>query len=210
MINKLINKRGFLAKLLEEGIKILLKKECNEIINLNIVISATSLQVIRGIIKRIYIIAKGINYKDLLFDEIELEAYDVKIIYNINPKELKFKNNLELTFKMTISECSLRSILLSKNWNWIGNKISKQILNQDKLEEIKIKDNQIVIEALEGNHKIVNSQKLSIKAENGKIYLTNETKHISINIPIEDKIYIKTISLQNNLIIASANSSISF
>ena len=93
MLDEHIQEKGILAKLLENGIKILLKKECGHISKLKINIYASSIQIIKGIIQKIHIISEGINYKDLLFDYIELEANNVKLNFKISNKELKFEND---------------------------------------------------------------------------------------------------------------------
>ena len=100
MISKRIKEKGILVKLLEKVIRILLKKECKNISNIKIDLFASSIQIIKGEIKKINIIAEDINYKDLLFDEIELEANDVKVIFEIKNKKLNFNNNFIIKFKI--------------------------------------------------------------------------------------------------------------
>tara|TARA_B100000579_G_C22454015_1_gene675672 strand:+ start:6 stop:638 length:633 start_codon:yes stop_codon:yes gene_type:complete len=209
-MSKRIQEKGILAKLLEKGIQLLIKKECKKIGKININIIASSIQIIKGIIQKIDIIAKDINYKDLLFDQIELEANDIGLIYKINNKELKFKNNFTIKFKITLSENSLKTILFSNNWNWIGDMISKEILNHAKLEDIEIKNGQILITTSKDIQTKNEVENVYIKAENGKIFLENKTYNKSIKIPIEDKVCIKNINIRNNLINIFANSSISF
>ena len=51
---------------------------------------------------------------------------------------------------------------------------------------------------------------INIKAEKGKIYLENKTHNKTIEIPLEDKIYIENVNIENDLINIFANSSISF
>ncbi len=210
MEGKKIKDKAILAKLLEKGLKIILKKECRQISKIKIDIAASSIQIIKGIIEKIHISAEEINYKDLSLDAIELEAKKVKINFKINNKKLKFKNDPEIKLRISLSETSLKSILLSNNWNWIGNKITKEILNEDKLEDIKIKNDQILIKAKTNEKALNEEERFDIKAENGKIYLVNETYNKSINIPIEDKVYVKKLTIRNNLIIIIASSSISF
>ena len=82
MISKRSQEKGFLAKLLEKVIKILLKNECKKIGKLKIDIFASSLQILKGIIDKIIISSEDINYKDLLFDQIHLEANKVKTMKN--------------------------------------------------------------------------------------------------------------------------------
>ena len=209
MIDKQIEEKGILAKLLEKGIGIFLKKECKKIGKIKIDIAASSTQVIKGIIKKIHIIAEDINYKDLLFDKIELEANDINIIFNLHNKELNFKNNFSIQFKISLSENSLKTILLSNNWNWIGAIISKEIFNQDKLEDISIKNDQIIITTSKEQTNDNKGGKVSIMIKKGKLYLESKESSKFVKIPIEDKVFIEKININNNLINIYAKSSVS-
>ena len=53
-------------------------------------------------------------------------------------------------------------------------------------------------------------EQIDIKTEKGKVYLKNETYNKTIQIPIEDKIYIENVNIENNSINIFANSPISF
>tara|TARA_Y100001968_G_scaffold235053_1_gene218198 strand:+ start:2136 stop:2768 length:633 start_codon:yes stop_codon:yes gene_type:complete len=210
MIFQRIQEKGILAKLLEQGIKIILKKECKKIGNLKIDLIASSIQIIKGEIKKAKIISEDINYKDLLFDEVELEANEIKINFKRKNKELKFKTNPKIKFRISFSENSLKTILLSDNWNWIANMISKEILNKERLKEINIINGQLFINATEDNISINQVEKINIKTEKGKVYLGNKKYNKIFQIPIEDKIYVENINIENNLIHIFANSFISF
>ena len=200
------SRKGILAKLLEQGIRVLFIKECERIGHLKINLIATSIQIIKGEVQKINIFAKDIDYKYLLFDEVELEATKIKINLNITTRELKFKNNPIVKFKITFSETSLKKILLSKNWNNIGNMISETILRHERLKDIKIRNNQLLLKASRSK----NIEHIFIETENGKVYLVNKKFNKNIQIPIEDKIYIEKVNIKNNLINILANSSISF
>ena len=210
MTAKWIKEKGILTKLLEQGIKILVIKECKKIRNLKIDIISTSTQIIKGEIKKINISAEDINYKDLFFDELQLEADNLKINFKLINKELYFKDNPTIKFKILLSQSSVRTVLLSDKWNWIGDKISNEILNLEKLIDIKIKDGQLLIKASKKNLSVNQVKRINIKTERGKIYLENKDYNKKIQIPIEDKIYIKNVKIENNLINIFASSSISF
>jgi hypothetical protein len=210
MIVKQIKQKGILTKFLEQGIKILIIKECKKISNLKIDIMSTSTQIIKGDIQKINISAEDINYKDLFFDELQLEADNLKINFKLINKELYFKDNPTIKFKILLSQSSVRKALLSDKWNWIGDKISNEILNLEKLIDIKIKDGQLLIKASKNNLSVNQVKRIDIKTERGKIYLENKDYNKIIQIPIEDKIYIKNVNIENNLINICASSSISF
>ena len=210
MISKRIQDKGLLAKILETCLKILIKKECKKIGKIKINIIANSIQIIKGLIQKVYIIAKDVNYKDLFFDGVELEAKDVKIILKINNKELNFKNDFIIKFKISLSEDSLQKVLSSSNWDWVGDLISKEILNQSKLEDIRIENDQILIKTSKEKEIFNEMEKVDIKVENGKLYLENKAYNKSIKIPIENKVFFKDVNIKNNLISIFAKSSIDF
>ena len=210
MIDKWIKEKGILTKLLEKGIKFLVIKECKKIRNLKIDIISTSTQIIKGEIKKINISAEDINYKDLFFDALQLEADNLKINFKLINKELSFTDNPLIEFKIFLSQSSLRTVLLSGKWNWIGDKISNEILNLEKLIDIRIKDDQLSIKASKKNLSVNQVKRINIKTERGKIYLENKDYNKIVKIPIEDKIYIKNVYIENNLINIFASSSISF
>ena len=139
-----------------------------------------------------------------------MEADNLKINIKLTTKELKFRNDPLIKFKISLTQSSLRTILLSKNWHWIGDKISKEILNEGKLIDIKIRNGQLLIKTSKNDINITKEQHINITAEKGKVYLNNEAGNKIIQIPLEDKIYIENIYLENKLINIFASSSVSF
>ncbi len=202
--------KGLLAKLLEQGIKLLLIKECKKINNIKIDIISSSSKILKGEIPRINIIAEDINYKDLLFNEVKLEVDNLKIYFKLITNQISFKNDPIIKFKISLSQNSLKTVLLSNNWNYIGNMISKEILNRNKLEDIEIKNGQFSIKATGEKNYINEKEKIEIKADKGKIYFINRTQNKEIQIPIEKKIYIENVIIEKNLINIFGNSSIIF
>ncbi len=208
MTAKQIRKKGILAKLLEQSIKILLMKECKKIRNIRIDIISSSTEIIQGKIQKIKIIAEDINYKGLLFDEFILESNNLEIRFKIFNKELDFINNPIIKFKILLSQNSLKTILFSNKWSWIENLISKELLNKRNLEDISIRNDNLLMKVSEKNIIINQEEMINIKSEAGKIYLENKIQNRTIQIPIENKIFIKSAVIENNLINIFADSSI--
>ena len=210
MIAKQFQKKGILAKLLERGIRILLIKECKKISNLKIDILSSSAQIITGRIQKTNIFAENINYKDLLFDELELEANHLRLNLHLNDKELNLKDSPTVKFKISLSQNSLKTVLLSNSWNWIGNMVSKEILNQENLEDITIRNDELLMKAFGNDINLRQGEFINIKTDRGKVYLGIKNHSKFIQIPIEDKIYIEKIFIKNNLLNIIGISPISF
>ncbi len=202
------NRNSFLSILLQKAIEILLRKECRNINSIKINIIASSKEILKGNIKKIHLLAKGINYKDLIFDEIELKAKEVNLSFKLKRAELLFKNEFIANFKIQLSQNSLKTILLSKSWNWIGTMISNELLNSKLFKDIKILNDKIQIAGVNNNQDEINLEEVNILSKNGKIYLENIISNKSISIPIEDKVFIEKINIHENSIFIYAYSSI--
>ena len=200
--------KSLITKLLEQFIRILLKKECKKIRIIKINILST--QIFKGKIKKLNVIAEDIHYKDFLFDEVELEAENLKINFNLINKELYFANEPIIKFKVSLSQKSLKKFLLSNKWKWITNLISMEILNQKELEDINIRNNQMLIKDYERILNVHQENHIHIGTNKGKIYLENKKYDKFIQIPMEDKIYIKDVNIKNDLINIYASSTINF
>ena len=210
MISNTVKKKGILAKLLEQCMKILLIKECKKISNIKIDIISSTTNIVKGDIQKINLSAKGVDYKDLLFDEVKLEVQNLKINFQIKKRELHFKNDPIVKFKISLSQNSLKRFLLSKNWNWIKNLISNNLLNQAKLESVKLNNDQLLINTIKEKNNFNSPAQIEIIADKGKIYLNNRNHKKNIQIPIEEKIHIENVYIENNIINIFGNSSISF
>ena len=202
--------KGILARFLEKAIVIFLKKECKKINEIEINFFASSIQIIKGFINKIHIKAKGVNYRDFLFDEIELEANDVKVNFKLRNKKLDLKNNFKVKFRILLNQKSLKSILILSKWKSIGDLISKKILNIDKLDDVEIENGQIQLKGLLGSHNKSKIATVNIYTKKGKVYLRTKDNIRQFEIPIEDKIYIKEICTNKESIIIFGSSHISF
>ena len=88
--------------------------------------------------------------------------------------------------------------------------ISKEILNQEKLIDIKIRNGKLLMKTSKKDFTIIIEHHINVRTEKGKVYLENKTYNKITQIPIEDKIYIENANIEDNFINIFANSTISF
>ena len=199
-------KKGFLSKVIEKSIELFLKKECKTIKNININISSSNRELIKGEINQMKITAEKVNYKEFLFNDIELQTNKLRINYQIINKQLKSKDNFLVRIKISLTGESLKKILNSKNWAWIGCLISEKLLNTSQFNDLKIENNIIELKGSNRNNTNHKTELIQIKSKAGKIHLENINNMYSMIIPIEDKIHINHINIVENIININAQS----
>ncbi len=188
-------RKGILAELIKKGIEIFLKKKCRMIKNININISSSNRDILKGEISQLMITAEEVNYNELLFNKIELQTSKLSIHYRIINKQINSENSFLLKIKLSITGDSLKKMLISQDWGWIGGLISKELLNVSKLTDLKIENNIIELKGSNMNNTDNKTELVEIKSKEGKIYLKNINNIYSMTIPIEDKIYINHINI---------------
>lgn len=202
-------RKGILAKLIEKGIAIFLQKECKTIKNININIYSTNREIIKGEINKMIISAEQVNYKELLFNKIKLQTNKLKLNYQVINKKLNFKDSFPVKVKVSLTGESLKKVLNSQNWYWVGNLISDRLLNSNQLTDINIKNNMLELEGSNKNKTNNNTELIQLKSEKGKIHMRNINNQSFMIIPIEDKIYINHINIIENKINIYAHSEVS-
>ncbi len=201
--------KGVLAKLIEKGIEIFLKRECKAINSININIFSDNSEIIKGVINQMEITAKEVNYKELFFNKVELQTNKLRINYPTIQKQLSFKDSFSIKMKISLKGESLQEILSSQNWAWIGSLISEKLLNSSQLKDLRIESNIINIKCSNRNNTNYKTESFEIKSKDGKIHLGNINNMDSMIIPIEDKIYINHINIVNNQININAHTEVS-
>ncbi len=202
-------KKGILPKLIEKGIEIFLRKECKLIKNININISSSNREIIKGEINKMRITAEKVNYKELLFNKIELRTNKLRLNYQIINKQLNFKDKFSVKMKISLTGESLMKILKSDNWAWVECLISKKLLDSSHLTDLKIENKMIKLKGSNNNNTNHKTELVEIKSKEGKIQLKTTNNMYSIIIPMEDKIYINHINIAGNQITINAQSEVS-
>jgi len=203
-----IESKGILSKLLEKALKILLRKECKVIKNIQINISSSNHEIIKGEINEMKISAEEVNYKELLFNRIELQTEKLTINFQVKNKKLSFKENFHVKLKITLTSDSLQKILTSQNWGWLGCLITEKLLELSYLSDLKIENNILELKGSDKKRHTYKTELIKIESKEGKIHLKNINNIHSVIIPIEDKIYINSIKIENNQININAHSKI--
>ncbi len=200
--------RGILARLIEKGVELILRKECNNINDIEISILATNFGILKGHINKIRIDAKEVNFKDLIIDKLNLETNKLDISYQIRNGKININDEFSIKFKLSISQISLKKILFSKKWTWLGELIVKELLNLDKLTDIKILNDLFEITGKDKKDSYSNKILFKLIPKEGKVNLEGISIKNSFSIPIEEKIFIYDIFIEDNVLKISGYSNV--
>tara|TARA_Y100001968_G_scaffold329309_1_gene378379 strand:- start:67 stop:717 length:651 start_codon:yes stop_codon:yes gene_type:complete len=203
-------KKGFLLKLIEKALKSWIRLKCDSASYINLELYGSNLQLLKGLIKEIHLKASDVVFNDLSFQMVRINTGLIK--FKIDPviKSLKIKENFKIEGEVHLPSKQLESSLKKPQWEHLGNWLSLNLLNMERLKTFEIKNEKIKLEGFNQITKELRSEFFSIRSYNGKIILYNIEKNINITLPMDDQIEIKKIKITKQNIIINGISIVNF
>ncbi len=122
--------KGILTHFIEAGLRFWINKQCKKLEKINLSLSASNKDILQGKIKKLEITARGINFKELLFEAISIETNSISLDYRVGDQLVKPKEDFSIKVDLSISEAQLNLMLIQSKWKWIGQLLSKEFLNK--------------------------------------------------------------------------------
>ncbi len=185
-------------RLIESSLKFWIRSKCETISDLKFSINTTAESLLKGNINYLTLSAKRINFKELLLDSIKISAGNINLKLNYLPNKISFVKEFIINLKVITSGSSLEKTLLSPNWKWLGELISKELIEVDSLKSIEIQDNKLKITGFCKIRKIENTCYIILSSNDEKLVLTNSKNSKYLIIPMEDSICIKNAFLEED------------
>ena len=181
-------------RLIEIGLVLWIKKKCEKINSLKIDIEGPIANLLKGKITSVRLAAKEIEFNGISFDEIQIktDSISVNITSPFKLHQLELEDSFKINAALTIKEKSIREILINGKWHEEGNAIAKAILKKNKLENIQIKNNKIMITAVD--EKGLSEAKCDLKTKDGTLFICNQEK-INHSIPMDPLIFIEDVQI---------------
>ncbi|WP_320668029.1 DUF2993 domain-containing protein [Prochlorococcus sp. MIT 1307] len=201
MSNKPLSKKGPLIQIIESGLEIWVRTQCQSIGKIKIEINASALELLTGRFSGAKIKANDVIFKGLPFYEVSLTSNSLHLQIDLSNKKQKvsLKDIFEVQGRISLESQSLNKIIFSKQWSWIGDWLAKNLLEVTKLEALSIKGNSIEAKST-GKDPVINSNNvefLEVEANSGTLIFKNKSKDISKLLPMDPSIFIDSATLED-------------
>ncbi len=189
--------------LLETGLAYWVRSQCKSIGTLKIIINGLSLGFPNNEVSDINVIAKEVNFKDIHFEQLNLNAELIKFRLNLMNKSggiLSIEDDFKIDGGLSMSSKDINMVLSSSTWcslkEWI---ISNFFSKQTNLNS-QIKDNLLILQAFDSTkHKKNLEEKIfSLQSKSGNLLFRDIKSCYEKYFPIEDSIFIKDAYFSSN------------
>ena len=182
--------------LLETGFTYWVRSQCKSIDSLKINIKGLSLGFPNNKVSDINLIAKEVNFKDIHFEQLNINAEFIKFKINLMNKSggiLSIEDDFKIEGRLSMSSKDINLVLSSLTWYSLKEWIISSFFNQQTDINSQIKNNLLILQAFDSTNNKMNFEEkmFSLQAKNGSLSFRDINSCYEKDFPIEDSIFIK-------------------
>ena len=182
-----------LTHIVEIGLIYWIQKQCKSIDNIQLHLNNLKLGLINSKISSISLKARNINVNNFLISKLSLETEEFRFGLNLRENYrdiIAIKDDFNINAKIQLKEYQLKSIIFSEEWGWLKNWLSSKFLDNQKILDLEITKNTILIKAIDKRNQKKLNKHFSIVVSNGKLTLKDLETLIEEYIPMDKLIVI--------------------
>jgi len=143
-----------LLRLLARGLELWLRQQCKAIEELEIRLDGSAGQLLRGRLKAVSLRARGIDYQDLLIDQVWLESEPIQVRLGalLRQQNFELEQPFQVRGQVRLSGDGLNRSLARAPWRWLGDSLAETLLGTGPLSALSVADNLLLLRAQDGDN----------------------------------------------------------
>jgi len=211
MFNKLLSRKGVLTKIVEIGLEIWLRDQCESINKVKIELNSTTRQLLSGRLSSAKLLAEKVTFKGLPLDKVELTSSPILMRINLSDQNQKisFRDGFEVQGSISLLSRNVEEIIFSAQWEWIREWMANNLLETTRLESLVLKNNIVELRGQGTELERPKVESFTIEAKSGTLMFKNIYKEKSAMLPMDQAIHIDHAIIQDGNLYISVNAGVS-
>lgn len=138
---------GPLLALLSRALEYWVRQQCQAIERLEIRLEGSVLELLRGRLEGVGVVARGVRYQDLELEEVRLrgEALRVRMGRLVRQQILELEQPFQVRGAIRFSGDGLNRSLAHPSWSWLGDQLAEDLLGIRPLEGLSLRDERLIL-----------------------------------------------------------------
>lgn len=193
---------GPMMQLLASGLKLWVRQQCQAIGSLDIRLQGTALQLLRGRLAGVQLLARRVIYKGLHFELVELSSGPVQVHSGnlLKGQPLQLEQAFEIQGQVSLTAEGLTHALSAPQWRALGDGLGEALLGIVPLVELRMcRDNLVFAARALGAPDLVELATTVLAAE-GSIEIRSLDGNVSSRLPMDPGITISDARLEAGMV----------
>ncbi len=191
-------------QLLASGLQIWIRQQCQAVDALDLQLHGSALQLLRGRLEGVSLVAQGVVYQQLEFERVELTSSLIRVQMGglLQGQGLQLQEPFQISGTVCFSAEGLERALTSPPWGWLGDLLAQQLLGRAPLRNLRIDDDRLVLVVAQAElQAAADPQLLELQARpeavNGSVEIRAIEGETVARLPMDPSIRIDEARLRN-------------
>ncbi|MDA0718353.1 MAG: DUF2993 domain-containing protein [Cyanobacteria bacterium] len=193
---------GPVMQLLASGLQLWVRQQCQAIGSLDIQLQGTALQLFRGRLAGVQLLARKVIFKDLHFELVELTSGPIQVqIGNLlKGQALQLERAFEIQGQVSFTADGLTRCLSAPQWRALGDGLGETLLGIVPLVELRMcRDNLLFTAQALGTPDLIEMATNVVAAE-GSIEIHSVDGNVSSRLPMDPGISIRDARIEAGMV----------
>ncbi|WP_254986966.1 DUF2993 domain-containing protein [Cyanobium sp. ATX 6E8] len=193
---------GPVMQLLATGLQLWIRQQCQAIGSLDIQLEGSALQLLRGRLTGVQLLARRVVYRDLHLELVELRSGPIQVhIGNLlKGHPLQLEHAFQIQGQVSFTPDGLTRSLSDPIWRSLGDNLSEELLGIAPLVELRMHRDSLVFTARGLGARDLVELETSVAAVEGSVEIRSRAGNVSSRLPMDPGITIEDARLEGGML----------
>lgn len=140
---------GPVLGLLARGLEFWLRQQCDSIESVEIQLRGSSVQLLRGRLDGVVLVARRVVYRDFRIEEVELRSEPIRVRMGdlLRSQTVSLENPFQVRGQVVFTGDGLNRSLATSQWRALADGLAEALLGLAPLESLRIEDDRLLLSA---------------------------------------------------------------
>jgi hypothetical protein len=193
---------GPMMQVLASGLQLWIRQQCQAIGSLDIQLEGSALQLLRGRLTGVQLLARRVVYRDLHLELVELRSGPIQVhIGNLlKGQPLQLESAFQIQGQVSLTPDGLTRSLSASIWRSLGDSLSEELLGIAPLVELRMHRDSLVFAARGLGALDLIELETSVAAVEGSVEISSRAGNVSSRLPMDPGITIEDARLEGGML----------
>ncbi|MFM7676913.1 MAG: DUF2993 domain-containing protein [Synechococcus sp.] len=193
---------GPVMQLLAGGLQLWIRQQCQAIESLEIQLEGSALQLLRGRLRGVRLMARRVRYQDLEIELVELRSEPIQVAMGqlLRGQALQLEHPFQVRGQVAFTADGLSRSLCRSQWRSLGDWLGEQLLGLVPLVRLRIQQDRLVLAAQGVGQPGLIELETDLQAVGGTVEIRAVDRSLTARLPMDPNITIERANLEGGMV----------
>ncbi len=197
-------------QLLAAGLQLWVRQQCESVESLEIQLQGSALQLLRGRLEGVRLLARGVSYRNLRLELVELSSAGLQVqmgnLWRGQPVQLQ--QSFQISGLVSFTPEGLSQSLAQPQWRPLADQLAEELLGIAPLVRLAIRGDRLVFTAQAVGEPRPVELETTLQASAGSVLITAAEGAVSSLLPMDPAVEVERAVLEAGMVVLEGNATV--